>query len=165
MPENITAQGEWLNTIKTTGCIAGHGIGTPGTRTISAVLGHFDTSAGARARRIQSGQAETNMVNTISRLDPPLAFQYFGDWTDRIANGELPFAKPLRPQGDERNIVLTLWDWSRPTAYMHDLHSDKIGAIRPSMPMASSMARPRKVLTISRSSIRRTIQPVRSSIP
>jgi hypothetical protein len=121
MPENITAQWQWLNTIKTTGCIACHGIGTLGTRRVPAALGHFDSSAEAWQRRIQSGQAETNMVNTISRLDPQLAFQYFGDWTDRIAKGELPFAKPPRPQGIERDIVLTLWDWSRPTAYLHDL--------------------------------------------
>ncbi|HZU88190.1 MAG TPA: hypothetical protein VE993_02935 [Stellaceae bacterium] len=121
MPETITAQWEWLNTIKTTGCIACHGIGTLGTRTIPAALGHFASSADAWARRIQSGQAETNMVNTISRLDPQLAFKCFGDWTDRIAKGELPFAKPPRPQGVERNVVLTLWDWSRPTAYLHDL--------------------------------------------
>ena len=86
-----------------------------------AALGHFASSADAWARRIQSGQAETTMVNTISRLDPQLAFQYFGDWTDKIAKGELPFAKPSRPQGIERNVVLTLWDWSRPTAYLHDL--------------------------------------------
>ena len=44
----------------------------------------------------------------------------FGEWTDRIAKGELPFAQPARPQGIERNVVLTLWDWSRPTAYLHD---------------------------------------------
>ena len=61
------------------------------------------------------------MVNTISQLDPQLAFQYFGEWTDRIAKGELPFTKPPRPQGIERNVVLTLWDWSRPEAYLHDL--------------------------------------------
>jgi hypothetical protein len=121
MPEKITAQWEWLNTIKTTGCIACHGIGTLGTRSIPTALGHFASSADAWARRIQSGQAETNMVNTISQLDPQLAFKYFGDWTDRIAKGELPFAKPPRPQGIERNVVLTLWDWSRPTAYLHDL--------------------------------------------
>jgi len=48
-------------------------------------------------------------------------FELFGDWTDRIAAGELPFARPERPQGIERNLVLTLWDWSTPTAYMHDL--------------------------------------------
>ena len=44
----------------------------------------------------------------------------FGDWSDRIANGELPFAKPQRPQGKERNIVVTLWDWNTPKAYLHD---------------------------------------------
>ena len=121
MPENIKSQQAWLNIIKTTNCIACHGIGTPGTRTIPAALGHFNSSAEAWQRRIQSGQAMTGMVNAISRLDPQLAFQYFGDWTDRVAKGELPFSQPPRPQGVERNIVLTLWDWSRETAYMHDL--------------------------------------------
>ena len=47
----------------------------------------------------------------------------FGDWSDRIAKGELPFAKPQRPQGKERNIVLTLWDWNTPKAYLHDENS------------------------------------------
>jgi hypothetical protein len=121
MPQDMTAQWQWLNTIKTTGCIACHGIGTLGTRIVPAALGHFDSSADAWARRIQSGQADSTMVNTISRLDPQLAFRYFADWTDGIAKGELPFAKPPRPQGIERNVVLTLWDWSRPTAYLHDL--------------------------------------------
>ena len=60
------------------------------------------------------------MTTVIGRLDVPLAFKLFGDWTDRIAAGELPFAQPTRPQGIERNVVLTLWDWSRPTAYLHD---------------------------------------------
>jgi hypothetical protein len=121
MPENIKSQTAWLNMIKTTGCIACHAIGTIGTRAIPKELGHFNSSTEAWERRIQSGQAMTQMVNTIGRLDPQLAFQYFGDWTDRIAKGELPFAQPPRPQGIERNIVLTLWDWSRPTAYLHDL--------------------------------------------
>ena len=85
MPENIKSRQAWLNIIKTTGCIACHGIGTPGSRTIPAALGHFNSSTEAWARRIQSGQAMTGMVNTISRLDPELAFQYFGDWTNRIA--------------------------------------------------------------------------------
>src|ERR1700730_12483 len=118
MSVNIKIHQAWLNIIKPTGCIACHSIGPPGTRKITAALGH---SAEAWAQRIQSGQAETNMVNTVSQIDPQLAFQYFGDWTDRIAKGELPFAQPPRPQGVERNIVVTLWDWSRPTAYMHDL--------------------------------------------
>ena len=44
----------------------------------------------------------------------------YGDWTDRIAKGELPKSKPERPQGVERNVVVTVWDWSSPTAYLHD---------------------------------------------
>jgi hypothetical protein len=123
MPENLTSQAQWLNQIKTTGCMACHAIGTIGTRTIHKELGELENSAEAWQRRIQSGQAMVQMVNTINRLDPQLAFQYFGDWTERIAKGELPFAQPPRPQGIERNIVLTLWDWSRPTAYLHDLTS------------------------------------------
>ncbi|HWS93573.1 MAG TPA: carboxypeptidase-like regulatory domain-containing protein [Mycobacterium sp.] len=120
MPENLTTQAQWVNTIKTTGCMSCHAIGTIGTRTIPKELGHFNSSAEAWERRIQSGQAMTQMVTVINRLDSKLAFQLFGDWTDRIAKGELPFAQPSRPQGVERNVVLTLWDWSRPTAYMHD---------------------------------------------
>ena len=44
----------------------------------------------------------------------------FADWTDRIAAGELPAAAPPRPQGVERNVVLSIWDWATPTAYLHD---------------------------------------------
>jgi hypothetical protein len=44
----------------------------------------------------------------------------FGDWTDRIAAGALPTARPPRPQGVERNLVITLWDWATPNEYLHD---------------------------------------------
>src|SRR6516165_3599686 len=121
MPANLTAQAQWVNIIKTTGCLSCHALDTIGTRTIPKELGEFSTSAQAWQRRIQSGQAMTQMVNLINRLDTQLALQLFGDWTDRIAKGELPFAQPPRPQGVERNVVVTLWDWSRPTAYLHDL--------------------------------------------
>jgi hypothetical protein len=117
----VASQGEWLNTIKTGGCVACHAMGTPGTRTLSPKLGKFGTSAEAWGRRIQSGQALTQMARDINRLDAHRALTLFGDWTDRIAGGELPFAKPERPQGVERNVVLTLWDWSTPTGYLHDL--------------------------------------------
>jgi hypothetical protein len=43
----------------------------------------------------------------------------FADWTERITAGELPPAPP-RPQGTERNIVITQWDWADPKAYLHD---------------------------------------------
>jgi len=120
MPDNLKIQAQWVNIVKTTGCMSCRALGTIGTRTIPKELGEFSSSADAWERRIQSGQAMTQMVNVIGRLDTQLAFHLFGDWTDRIAAGELPFAQPKRPSGIERNVVLTLWDWSRPTAYLHD---------------------------------------------
>jgi len=60
------------------------------------------------------------MTRDITRLDTQLALRLFGNWTDRIAGGELPFAKPERPRGVERNVVITQWDWGSPTAYLHD---------------------------------------------
>src|SRR5262249_2962538 len=116
------SQPEWVNDIKTTGCMSCHALGTEGTRTISKDLGEFKNSAEAWERRIQSGQALTQMVNVMNRLGPH-SLKLWGEWTDRIAAGELPFDKPSRPQGIERNVVITSWDWSTPTGYMHDLIS------------------------------------------
>jgi hypothetical protein len=50
----------------------------------------------------------------------------YADWTDRIAGGSIPAAQPSRPQGRERNVVITMWDWADPKAYLHDeIASDK----------------------------------------
>jgi hypothetical protein len=116
----VEHQAEWLNIMKSNACIACHALGTLGTRTIPKDFAHMKP-ADAWARRVQSGQALTQMARDSSRVGNPRIFELFGDWTDRIAKGELPFSKPDRPQGMERNLVLTLWDWSTPTAYMHDL--------------------------------------------
>jgi hypothetical protein len=95
-------------------------------RTIPKELGHFDSSAAAWERRIQSGQASSAMVNAIGRLDTKRSLALFADWTDRIAAGELPAVQPQRPQGVERNVVISIWDWATPTAYLHDeISTDK----------------------------------------
>ncbi|HVQ62352.1 MAG TPA: carboxypeptidase-like regulatory domain-containing protein, partial [Burkholderiales bacterium] len=119
----VKTQPEWVNIIKTSGCMSCHALGTKGTRTVPKELGEFKSSAEAWGRRITSGQAMTQMTTALGRLDAPRALALWGDWTDRIAAGELPFASPERPKGVERNVVLTLWDWSTPTGYMHDLIS------------------------------------------
>ena len=116
----IKSQGEWLNIIKTGACQSCHALGTPGTRTISRELGVFPNPAEAWQRRLRSGQASALMARDITRLDTQRALQLFGDWTDRIAAGELPFAKPERPRGIERNVVITQWDWGSQKAYLHD---------------------------------------------
>ena len=52
----------------------------------------------------------------------PRTLRMFAEWTDRIAAGEVP-PTPPRPQGIERNVVITMWDWADPRAYLHDLVS------------------------------------------
>ena len=122
----IATQNEWLNVAKTNGCITCHQLGNKATRTIPKELGHLNSSAEAWQRRIVSGQAMTTMVTRINEMGANKATGLFGDWTDRIAAGELPATKPMRPQGVERNIVVTLWDWSNPKAYLHDeISTDK----------------------------------------
>ena len=66
------------------------------------------------------------MLRNLKELEIQRALELFADWTDRIAAGELPKAKPSRPQGLERNVVITLWDWATAKAYLHDeIASDK----------------------------------------
>ncbi len=120
IPESFRTQGEWLNTVKTNGCNSCHALGTHGTRAIPKALGSFPSSYDAWARRIASGQAMTTMASVVGRLGAR-SLALWADWTDRIAAGELPRSAPRRPEGVERNVVLTLWDWSTPTAYLHDL--------------------------------------------
>ena len=120
IPASMKSQHQWLDSVKTNGCYGCHGIGNKATRTIPEALGPFKTGYEAWARRIQSGQAMTSMVSTIGRFGTQRGLAMFADWTDRIHDGELPFAQPERSQGIERNIVVTLWDWGRPYFYLHD---------------------------------------------
>jgi hypothetical protein len=126
MPEKLKHQAQWLDVVKTNGCNTCHQLGNKATRTISKELGEFKSSADAWQRRIVSGQAMTSMLNAIDRVDSKRALALYGDWTDRIAAGELPKLKPSRPQGVERNVVIHVWDWSNPKAYLHDeISTDK----------------------------------------
>src|SRR5207253_6030387 len=68
---------------------------------------------------IQSGQAGAQMSGGLNAMGRERALSMFADWTDRIAAGEVPPAPP-RPQGIERNVVITQWDWADPKAYLHD---------------------------------------------
>jgi hypothetical protein len=117
----VATQGAWLNTLKTGGCVGCHGLGTPGTRRVPKMFtDEFHNVADAWTRRIQSGGAQAQMARDIGSLEPARALTLFGDWTTRIAKGELPFAKPDRPTGIARNVVISEWDWGRTTAYLHD---------------------------------------------
>jgi len=125
---NIRSQGEWIRqVVNTDGCTGCHQMGGPATRTIpSDILGQFPDSKAAWDRRIQSGQAGGAMSARFTQVGKDRALAMYADWSDRIAKGELPDAAPSRPQGKERNVVITLWDWADPKAYLHDeIASDK----------------------------------------
>ena len=59
------------------------------------------------------------MAGGLNAMGKDRALAMFADWTDRMAGGELP-PQPPRPQGLERNVVITQWDWADPKAYLHD---------------------------------------------
>ncbi len=119
MSPNVKSQAEWLRIMKSGGCWACHQLGSKGTREIPAALGSFPSSVAAWQRRLQSGQAGAQMMGTVSQLGAQRAFAMLADWTDRIAAGEVP-PTPPRPQGVERDVVITEWDWADPKAYLHD---------------------------------------------
>ncbi len=123
---NIKTQEQWLHLIKTDSCESCHQLGNEYTRTIPKLFQNFDSPAQAWMRRVQSGQAGGAMVGGLTQLGTERATAQFGDWTTRIAHGELPFDAPPRPQGIERNVVITQWDWADEKAYLHDeISSDK----------------------------------------
>ncbi len=123
---NVKTQGQWLHLIKTDSCESCHQLGNKYTRTIPALFDHFDSPAAAWMRRVQSGQAGRAMMGGLAQLGPERATAEFGNWTSRIARGEFPAEPPPRPQGIERNIVITQWDWADPKAYLHDeISSDR----------------------------------------
>src|SRR5450756_2092596 len=110
IPEKLT-QTDWLKMMKNQGCIGCHQLGQEATRTIPAALGKFNSGEAAWMRRVQSGQSGEQMTNQLAGNFGGVPFKYLGDWTDRIAKGELPKARPPRPSGVERNIVITSWEW------------------------------------------------------
>jgi hypothetical protein len=113
-------QAQYLRTIKSGTCTACHQMGTRATRELPSLFQGLGSSEQAWERRLMSGQAGGDMTSTLHQLGRERTLKMFADWTDRIAAGETPPA-PRRPEGIERNIVITQWDWADPKAYLHDL--------------------------------------------
>jgi len=122
IPKNITRE-LWRQRMGNVDCIGCHQLGQESTRTIPAPFGEFKTGEEAWMRRVSSGQTGEWMTNRLAGQLAGVPFKYFGDWTDRVAKGELPKHKPLRPQGVERNVVITSWEWGTERQFTHDLIS------------------------------------------
>src|SRR5215831_14070574 len=109
---------QYVASIKNLSCIGCHQIGQLATRTLPTQFGH---GMEGWVRRIQSGQAGGQMLASAMNQLGGVPPKYLGDWTDRVAAGELPHSQPPRPKGVERNVVATVYDWATPNVYMHDL--------------------------------------------
>ena len=110
IPKEVTRE-LWRQRMGNVDCIGCHQLGQESTRTIPAQLGEFKSGEEAWARRVASGHTGEWMVNRLAGQLGGVPFKYFGEWTDRVAKGELPKDKPARPQGVERNVVVTSWEW------------------------------------------------------
>ena len=118
----IESQAAWIWTLRR-GCQVCHQMGNEATRGIEPELGTFQTSAAAWERKLAVGQGTRLLHNAVSLGQTnPTAMALWTDWVDRIKNGEVP-PTPPRPQGIERNLVLTFWDFADRTAFPHDLIS------------------------------------------
>jgi hypothetical protein len=118
----MASQQHFLRVVKSGGCTACHQLGTKATREVPAGLLPYGNPVALWERRIQSGQAGGGMLGTVTQIGKDRTLAMFADWTDRIAKGEVPDA-PKRPQGIERNVVITQWDWADPKSYLHDVVS------------------------------------------
>jgi hypothetical protein len=119
---DVKTQAQFIRSVKSGTCLACHALGTKGTREFQASLGKFNNSIDAWERRLQSGQAGASMITNTVNLGRDEMLRILADWTDRIAAGELPPAPP-RPEGVERNVVISQWDWADAKTYLHDVVS------------------------------------------
>ena len=112
-------QADWVDRMKD-GCQLCHQLGNMATRELPMLdLANFDSTADAWDHRIQAGPAGPAMAAEINRIGRPRALALYADWSDRIRSGELPPVPP-RPEGTERNVVLTMWGWGHPRGMVHD---------------------------------------------
>ena len=113
----LQVQGQWID-IQKQGCMLCHQLGNRIVREIDN-LDQFDSTIAAWDHRVQMGQRGGPMSSVMSRFGRDRGLQMFADWTERIASGETPIAPP-RPQGVERNVVTTMWEWGTEIDYIHD---------------------------------------------
>ncbi|MYH28957.1 MAG: carboxypeptidase regulatory-like domain-containing protein [Acidobacteria bacterium] len=113
----LRSQAAWVDVTKQ-GCQLCHQMGNRFTFDISHLDG-FDSSVEAWDHRVAFGQRGAQMSGVLNRFGRDRGLAMFADWSDRIAAGEVPDAPP-RPQGVERNLVLTMWEWAGEASYVHD---------------------------------------------
>jgi streptogramin lyase len=103
---------DWLSQLKLN-CIICHQPGSTPTRSILQSRAVVDY--GLKKASLMSLLAE--------QLNRDLLLDALEDWGDKIAKGETPKTAPPRPQGIERNFVITQWEYGGKYTYAHDVIS------------------------------------------
>jgi hypothetical protein len=114
----MLTQNHWINQMKLM-CETCHELGSKVTRELPASYDSLGSSIAKWDHRVQVGQDGASMTSAFSGYGRDRALKMFSEWTDRIAAGEVP-APPPRPEGVERNLVLTLWEWGDAATFAHD---------------------------------------------
>jgi hypothetical protein len=114
----MRTQADWISHMKD-GCQLCHQMGNRATREFVKPIPNAHSTIEAWDLRVRSGQRGPQMSGSLDRFGRQRALAMFADWTDRITKGEVP-PQPPRPEGAERNLVLTEWEWGGGTSYIHD---------------------------------------------
>ena len=125
-PTMLTQQ-HWLENMKEN-CMFCHQLGDKVTRTVLQP----GPSVEAWASRIQMVRADGDpaihnngkdmsqqMQNNMAHFGRDRALKMYANWTDAITAGATPKEVPSRPEGKERNLVLTIEDWGG-GRFIHD---------------------------------------------
>lgn len=84
-------------------------------------FGSVPTRAGTTPEFFEKGLKKSNVMNAgVERLGGDKFIQALADWGERIQNGEVPAETPPRPEGIERNIVVSQWEFGDNFTYAHD---------------------------------------------
>ncbi len=113
----LRSQAAWVDITKQ-GCQLCHQMGNRFTFDTTHLDG-FDSALEAWDYRVTFGQRGAQMSAVMNRFGRARGLAMYADWSERITAGEVPPAPP-RPQGVERNVVLTMWEWANETSYVHD---------------------------------------------
>ena len=99
---------DWMTDFKLT-CMLCHQFGSVATR------------AGATPEFFEKGLKKSNVMNAgVERLGGDKFIAALADWGKRIKGGEVPKETPPRPEGIERNLVVTQWEFGDNFTYAHD---------------------------------------------